>query len=559
MPRATMRTMSKSGFSSPRPQPQFFPVLQTFSTKKDRGTPVHAPPPRPPVKSCPPISRIFPHTIVNRAQVVSFREHLDSSCLSTHYDENSKDLYFHQCFEIVSKIGAGSFGDAYKVRSREDGKYYAVKRSRERFRGESDRKRKLEEVAKHETLPPHPNCVRFFKAWEERQHLYIQTELCLTSLNTFAENQHDITEIVLWNYLVDLLMALKHLHDHNLIHMDIKPENIFISKEGICKLGDFGLVIDLSKVSDLSEAQEGDPKYLAPELMEGQFSKPADIFSLGMTILELASDLDLPRGGEGWHQLRKGRIPEEFLHARSFDLKYVIKQMLDADPRTRPTVDQLLAFPCIRKVMKRRQREYMFKSAISTVSLLLGRILQFLLMLLMAVLYPIRRFKPHTSSLSSLGSLGSRSSIRSISSSQPFDSSISDDDCFEADVSVTNNSLGAPLDSSSSDTDLYHMGGETAILAKVPLRNAFTSPLTRTRSARVPSPMSSSPVVPSRMKSFTPLRLSPNSSLTSSPELERPVTPTYNMMGGGEMDELIKPTIEPKNLLEMFEAASDED
>lgn len=37
-------------------------------------------------------------------------------------------------------------------------------------------------------------------------------------------------------------------------------------------------------------------------------------FSLGMTILELASDLDLPRGGEGWHQLRKGRIPEEFLH-----------------------------------------------------------------------------------------------------------------------------------------------------------------------------------------------------------------------------------------------------
>lgn len=39
------------------------------------------------------------------------------------------------------------------------------------------------------------------------------------------------------------------------------------------------------------------------------------------------------------------------------------------------------------------------------------------------------------------------------------------DDCFEADVSVTNNSLGAPLDTSSSDTDIYHMGGETAILA----------------------------------------------------------------------------------------------
>lgn len=40
------------------------------------------------------------------------------------------------------------------------------------------RRRKLEEVAKHETLPPHPNCVTFYRAWEERQRLYIQAELC---------------------------------------------------------------------------------------------------------------------------------------------------------------------------------------------------------------------------------------------------------------------------------------------------------------------------------------------------------------------------------------------
>lgn len=111
-----------------------------------------------------------------------------------------------------------------------------------------DRKRKLEEVAKHEQLPKHPNCVRFVKAWEERQHLYIQTELCESSLQQVADSQHRVAENLIWNYLVDLLMAVKHLHDHELVHMDIKPENILISQHNTCKIGDFGLVLDLEKV-----------------------------------------------------------------------------------------------------------------------------------------------------------------------------------------------------------------------------------------------------------------------------------------------------------------------
>ncbi|CAG2183062.1 unnamed protein product, partial [Oppiella nova] len=187
------------------------------------------------------------------------------------------------CFIVEKKIGSGSFGDVFKVKSREDGKYYAIKKSRERFKGKSDRERKLEEVCKHEQLPKHPNCVRLFRAWEEKQHLYIQTELCETSLSDFADVNHDIPEPIVCNYLVDLLKAVQHLHDHHLIHLDIKPDNIFLSRHGLCKLGDFGLVLDVNK-NDTNEATEGDPKYLAKELMSGQFTKAADIFSLGITI-----------------------------------------------------------------------------------------------------------------------------------------------------------------------------------------------------------------------------------------------------------------------------------
>lgn len=101
--------------------------------------------------------------------------------------------------------------------------------------------------------------------------------------------------------------------------------------DGVCKLGDFGLVVNLKEVSvqsicqskcayilvvvdrfdwqNVMDAMEGDSKYLAPEVLSGSFSKKADIFSLGVTLLELACDLDLPANGTLWHELRQGALP----------------------------------------------------------------------------------------------------------------------------------------------------------------------------------------------------------------------------------------------------------
>lgn len=58
---------------------------------------------------------------------------------------------------------------------------------------------------------------------------------------------------------------------------------------------------------------EGDCKYMAPELMNGIFTKAADIYSLGITILEVACDIDLPRNGPLWHELRAGVLPDHCL------------------------------------------------------------------------------------------------------------------------------------------------------------------------------------------------------------------------------------------------------
>ncbi len=67
--------------------------------------------------------------------------------------------------------------------------FFALKKSRERFRGKLDRQRKLEEVKKHEQTGNHLNCVKFIRAWEENNFLFIQTELCATTLDQVSSSE----------------------------------------------------------------------------------------------------------------------------------------------------------------------------------------------------------------------------------------------------------------------------------------------------------------------------------------------------------------------------------
>ncbi|GFU89049.1 membrane-associated tyrosine- and threonine-specific cdc2-inhibitory kinase [Trichonephila clavipes] len=113
---------------------------------------------------------------------------------------------------------------------------------------------------------------------------------------------------------------------------------------------------DLNCISDTSDAIEGDPRYLAPELMEGIFTKAADVFSVGITILELASDLDLPRGSETWHQLRNLEIPKTFTRGISYPLFGVISRMMEPDYRKRAPVHEILDMDSVDKVCKKRKR-----------------------------------------------------------------------------------------------------------------------------------------------------------------------------------------------------------
>ena len=80
----------------------------------------------------------------------------------------------------------------------------------------------------------------------------------------------------------DLLKALTHCHQANIIHRDIKPENIMFSEDGTIKLIDFGFAIQNAKKSELDIA--GTPYYIAPEVLDENYGRECDIWSLGVCI-----------------------------------------------------------------------------------------------------------------------------------------------------------------------------------------------------------------------------------------------------------------------------------
>jgi serine/threonine protein kinase len=109
-------------------------------------------------------------------------------------------------------VGRGSFGEVVRVRDRQTRAEYAVKRARQRYRGERDRQARLAEIVAVQALGltlPHPHIVQHFGAWEDAACLYIQTELCVGgNFADWLDSHAPPPEPQLWQWLLDTLLVL---------------------------------------------------------------------------------------------------------------------------------------------------------------------------------------------------------------------------------------------------------------------------------------------------------------------------------------------------------------
>jgi membrane-associated tyrosine- and threonine-specific cdc2-inhibitory kinase len=129
------------------------------------------------------------------------------SLFSSFYDKSKTDPYFEQCFETICKLGEGSFGEVFKVRSRDDGKLYAIKKTKQIFRSENHRRERLEEVKRYEQFSNNEHCVTMYKAWEQDDLLFMQIELCTGSVEDYVEKIKQVPEDFVWSFLLDMLLV----------------------------------------------------------------------------------------------------------------------------------------------------------------------------------------------------------------------------------------------------------------------------------------------------------------------------------------------------------------
>ncbi|KAH1023260.1 hypothetical protein HUJ04_012498 [Dendroctonus ponderosae] len=269
--------------------------------------------------------------------------------LSPIYNPDQRQSYLDQVFSKLGCMGEGSFGKVFRVKSKEDKKLYAVKRLKSHV-SFNDR---CAEVKNNEMLGFSPHCVQYFMAWEENFYTFMLLECCDMSLADYSKLNNNIHEDLLWNVLHDICKALNFLHTKHFLHLDVKPGNIMM-KKGVFKLGDFGLLVNLKLNDEVhkSTLSDGDSKYLALEVLDGVYTSACDIFGLGITVLELATDFELPEHGLLWRQLRYGDLPLLFYEKVTCDLSIIVQNMISIEYKERPTAVELLNLPKLLSISK---------------------------------------------------------------------------------------------------------------------------------------------------------------------------------------------------------------
>ncbi|NLK20957.1 MAG: Stk1 family PASTA domain-containing Ser/Thr kinase [Epulopiscium sp.] len=254
-------------------------------------------------------------------------------------------------YEIIEKIGAGGMSVVYKAKCNKLQRYVAIKVLREEFVTDEQFVSRFRVEAQAAASLSHPNIVGIYDVGNEDNIHYIVMEYIHgeTLKETIASNAPFSSPKVL-SIAMDIASALQHAHKKNIIHRDIKPQNILITDEGVLKVADFGIArtLDSSTVVTTGKAI-GSVHYFSPEQARGGYvDKNSDIYSLGIVMYEMATKT-LPFEGESPVTVALKHINEEIPSPRSIntDISSSLEDIIMKSTQKRPenrykSVDEMI-------------------------------------------------------------------------------------------------------------------------------------------------------------------------------------------------------------------------
>ncbi|XP_076220284.1 serine/threonine-protein kinase Nek5 [Aptenodytes patagonicus] len=262
-------------------------------------------------------------------------------------------------YEIIKKIGEGSFGKIFLAKGKVDNEQCVIKEINVTQMPVKEKEASQKEVILLAKMK-HANIVTFYASLQEKNKLYIVMEYCDGGdLMKRINMQHGVlfNEDQILSWFVQISLGLKHIHDMKILHRDVKAQNIFLSNNGkVAKLGDFGIARQLNSTVEFAHTCVGTPYYLSPEMCENRpYNNKTDIWSLGCVLYELCA-LKHPFEGNCLHQLVlkicRGRF-HPVSPNYSYDLRILISQLFKISPRDRPSINSILRKPFLQKLVLR--------------------------------------------------------------------------------------------------------------------------------------------------------------------------------------------------------------
>ena len=197
-------------------------------------------------------------------------------------------VFLNDRYEILGKVGSGGMSDVYKAKCHKLNRFVAIKVLKQEYSEDKNFVAKFRVEAQSAAGLSHPNIVSIYDVGEDGGLHYIVMELVEgITLKNYIEKKGRLEVKEAVSIAIQVAQGIQTAHSHHIIHRDIKPQNIIISKEGKVKVTDFGIA-RVSSAQTINSNAMGSVHYISPEQARGNYSdERSDIYSLGISLYEM--------------------------------------------------------------------------------------------------------------------------------------------------------------------------------------------------------------------------------------------------------------------------------